>query len=67
MATVHIRWYTVKMPDGKKYTTEGRGRKKVAERHGVSMNDVSIGAELFGPNAPRDISEYYASKAKAAQ
>lgn len=45
MGTVSIRFYTVTMPDGKKYCAVGGSKKKVAYMCKVEEKNVVFGAD----------------------
>lgn len=52
---ISIKFYTVRMPDGKLYATQGQSRAKVAARLGVNVADVTNGSDSRLPNFPEDV------------
>lgn len=56
MASISIKFYTVKMPDGKEYACSGKSIKSVAKVHNVPAENVKVGADTL--RIP-DISKYY--------
>jgi len=45
--TIKLKFYSVKMPDGKVYADEGKSIKSVAQQNGVDKKKVSIGVDLL--------------------
>ena len=47
MGTISLRFYTVTMPDGRRYCAQGQSIKKVAARLKIPVSQVQIGADLL--------------------